>query len=277
MLRSQSTESLMKEVRPSSVRQSHAVPFEYPETLPGETPHPAPVAVCGWRPSGRDKSSSAMLPPPSPSILLSSLSSREKKANVRSSSSSASSSPSSSSSAPQEPDLTTRPNELPMRFVEQKVSTAEYGKAGLDKDGRFVDWTTQRTKATVLLKLSSKALLSRLVIRNRNTSILSIRLGLSTKKGTWMMNVLKLDFMQGLVGLSILYSLLPLFSSYLYGCFITSHPSHHTANVTNGLTPIAYRSSVCDRRGLQVTSPQPCHRGECGPSTVSVCHARLRL
>ena len=142
--------------------------FEYPETLPKDYgfPQPPRVPVAGWRPAGK-VSPTTQQPRP------------RKKKGGRAAGAAA------TAAADAEPDLTTRPDEQHLPFVEQRVSTAEFGKARLE-GGRFVDWNTQRATATVLLKLKTKAVLSRLVIRNRGVSRISVRLGLTSKKGGWI-------------------------------------------------------------------------------------------
>ena len=139
--------------------------FDYPETLPKELGFPPPprFAPSGWRPPG--KSSPTTQQPRRP-----------KKTSA-------------AAADNDEPDLTTRRREFQLPCVEATVSSSEFGKGRLE-GGRFVDWTTQRHTATVLLKLESKSILSRLVIRNRGTSLLSVRLGLTSKKAHQFITVM---------------------------------------------------------------------------------------
>jgi hypothetical protein len=53
----------------------------------------------------------------------------------------------------------------------------------VDENGSFCEWVTRQPSAFVVLKLPGKHLLSTLVIHNKSTSVITVKIGLRAKKG----------------------------------------------------------------------------------------------
>jgi hypothetical protein len=72
--------------------------------------------------------------------------------------------------------------DVPLALKSVTVSSSQYGVPTQAEDGSILDWETRLPEATVLIKLPSHHLLSKLILRNKSTSLVTVRIGMNPKK-----------------------------------------------------------------------------------------------